>query len=360
MTLNELLVRLTECCWMGCDEGVEGGEREIEREMEPSNKMNGAIGPVVTPEISSADWFADYVAIGPRFSNVVLQALLLLIKTPPPKVWPLSLILFRYMQHTDTLFLSLHVWCVVVWVVSLSRSEVVQQLHSSVLLKTALLAAHGVLLACFSFEFRFHPGSECFYCALRDGQGRRLLVMGTTSAYLTLREMGLARVFNVVMSIPNVSPSSCAHIMTQTNFLPQAQASTLAQSIHAPLPIKQLIVVRVFFWLVPTSEHLLTRLTHLLQIIQTHAVYSSPSPSPSLSGNIALFLCLMHCNAFLPYLLCTLTLPTFNLLNAVCFLRVRATELLLVWMLHWFPLTASPPCLSPSFDICLPISVGSV
>ena len=40
---------------MGCDEGVEGGEREIEREMEPSNKMNGAIGPVVTPEISSAD-----------------------------------------------------------------------------------------------------------------------------------------------------------------------------------------------------------------------------------------------------------------------------------------------------------------
>lgn len=29
---------------------------------------------------------ADYVPIGPRFSNLVLQALLVLLKKPPPKV----------------------------------------------------------------------------------------------------------------------------------------------------------------------------------------------------------------------------------------------------------------------------------
>lgn len=28
----------------------------------------------------------DYVPIGPRFSNLVLQALLVLLKKPPPKV----------------------------------------------------------------------------------------------------------------------------------------------------------------------------------------------------------------------------------------------------------------------------------
>lgn len=32
---------------------------------------------------------SDYVPIGPRFSNLVLQALLVLLKKPPPKVGPL-------------------------------------------------------------------------------------------------------------------------------------------------------------------------------------------------------------------------------------------------------------------------------
>ena len=51
----------------------------------------------------------DYVPIGPRFSNLVLQALLVLLKKPPPKVSQLQN-LYTYILYIDYSPLS----CIVV------------------------------------------------------------------------------------------------------------------------------------------------------------------------------------------------------------------------------------------------------
>lgn len=48
--------------------------------------------------------FLDYVPIGPRFSNLVLQALLVLLKKTPPKV----LLNFLFINMIDVIVCILH------------------------------------------------------------------------------------------------------------------------------------------------------------------------------------------------------------------------------------------------------------
>ena len=102
----------------------------------------------------------DYVPIGPRFSNTVLQTLLVLLKKPPPD------------------------------------------------------------------------------------EGRKLLILGTTSVPHVLEDLGLTQAFSLSQSINLLQePSEIAEVLGVASNIPPSDAAAIANSISKPIGIKHLLMV---------------------------------------------------------------------------------------------------------------------
>jgi vesicle-fusing ATPase len=117
----------------------------------------------------------EFVAIGPRFSNVILQTILVLLKRIPPKV-------------------CLQCRLLAVWTVV--RIVVVK-----------IFFFHNVRLESCGF-------CEMLYVCFGDWQGRKLLVIGTSSLVGVLESMSLLDAFNVHLNVPKLKPAD----MKQVNF----------------------------------------------------------------------------------------------------------------------------------------------
>ena len=122
--------------------------------------MDSYKSPLSMIFIDDLERIIDYVPIGPRFSNTVLQTLLVLLKKIPPD------------------------------------------------------------------------------------EGRRLLVLGTTSVPHLLEDLGLVQVFGVAQSIPLLSePVNIVEVLRVAEHMNEKDARAVAKSIGKPIGIKQLLMV---------------------------------------------------------------------------------------------------------------------
>jgi vesicle-fusing ATPase len=122
--------------------------------------MDSYKSPLSMIFIDDIERIIDYVPIGPRFSNTVLQTLLVLLKKIPPD------------------------------------------------------------------------------------EGRRLLVIGTTSCPHLLEDLGLVQAFGVAQSIPLLTePAEIVEVLRTAAHMPEKDARAVAKSIHKPIGIKQLLMV---------------------------------------------------------------------------------------------------------------------
>lgn len=122
--------------------------------------MDSYKSPLSIIFIDDIERIIDYVPIGPRFSNTVLQTLLVLLKKIPPD------------------------------------------------------------------------------------EGRRLLVIGTTSCPELLADLGLTQAFGVIQDIPSLEfPSQIAEVLNSVARIAEPDALEIAKSISEPIGIKQLLMV---------------------------------------------------------------------------------------------------------------------
>lgn len=122
--------------------------------------MDSYKSPLSLIFIDDIERIIDYVPIGPRFSNTVLQTLLILLKKVPPD------------------------------------------------------------------------------------EGRRLLVIGTTSCPHLLEDLGLVQAFGVTQSIPLLDdPSNVAEVLRTAAHMSERDARSIAKTINKPIGIKQLLMV---------------------------------------------------------------------------------------------------------------------
>ena len=119
--------------------------------------MDSYKSPLSLIFIDDLERIIDYVPIGPRFSNTVLQTLLVLLKKVPPD------------------------------------------------------------------------------------EGRKLLVIGTTSCPHLLEDLGLVQVFGLQQSVPLLDePAQVAEVLRSAAQLGDKEAKTVAKNVHKPIGIKQL------------------------------------------------------------------------------------------------------------------------
>ena len=122
--------------------------------------MDSYKSPLSLIFIDDIERIIDYVPIGPRFSNTVLQTLLILLKKMPPD------------------------------------------------------------------------------------EGRRLLVVGTTSCPHLLEDLGLVQAFGVSQSIPLLDdPTHVTEVLRMAAHMDEREARNIAKNIHKPIGIKQLLMV---------------------------------------------------------------------------------------------------------------------
>jgi len=122
--------------------------------------MDSYKSPLSLIFIDDLERIIDYVPIGPRFSNTVLQTLLVLLKKIPPD------------------------------------------------------------------------------------EGRKLLVIGTTSCPHLLEDLGLVQAFGLQQSVPLLDePAQVAEVLRSAAQLGDKEAKTVAKNVHKPIGIKQLLMV---------------------------------------------------------------------------------------------------------------------
>jgi vesicle-fusing ATPase len=74
--------------------------------------------------------------------------------------------------------------------------------------------------------------------------GRRLLVIGTTSCPHLLQDLGLVQAFGVSQSIPLLDePAQVVEVLTVAAHMDERDARKVAKSIGKPIGIKQLLMV---------------------------------------------------------------------------------------------------------------------
>ena len=75
-------------------------------------------------------------------------------------------------------------------------------------------------------------------------EGRRLLVIGTTSCPELLADLGLTQAFGVVQDIPSLEfPSQIAEVLNSVARIAEPDALEIAKSISQPIGIKQILLV---------------------------------------------------------------------------------------------------------------------
>lgn len=75
-------------------------------------------------------------------------------------------------------------------------------------------------------------------------EGRRLLVIGTTSCPHLLEDLGLIHAFSVQQSVPLLEePSQITEVLRMAAHMNEQDASSIARAISKPIGIKQLLMV---------------------------------------------------------------------------------------------------------------------